>query len=102
MTECPFRAIYTFPRHSLTKVSPLSGEVLFFAPPKKSTQKKGGPGGLPATRVALRFSPFQALAELAGFAAPYGLQIQLRQGGSLNPEMAAMLGCADGHQTHWL
>ena len=28
-----------------------SGEVLFFAPPKKSTQKKGDPGGLPATRV---------------------------------------------------
>jgi len=28
-----------------------SDEVLFFAPPKKSTQKKGDPGGLPATRV---------------------------------------------------
>ena len=28
-----------------------SGEALFFAPPKKSTQKKGDPGGLPATRV---------------------------------------------------
>ena len=28
-----------------------SGEVLFFAPPKKSTQKKGDPGGLPASRV---------------------------------------------------
>jgi hypothetical protein len=28
-----------------------SGEVLFFAPPKKCTQKKGDPGGLPATRV---------------------------------------------------
>jgi hypothetical protein len=25
------------------------------------------------------------------------LQIQLRQGGSLNPEMAAMLGCANGY-----
>jgi hypothetical protein len=72
----------------------LSGEVLFFAPPKKSTQKKGGPEGLPANAGSLRFSPFRALAELAGFAAPCGLQIQLRQGGSLNPEMAAMLGCA--------
>ncbi|MGB5178742.1 MAG: hypothetical protein WBP44_08455, partial [Gammaproteobacteria bacterium] len=29
-----------------------SGEVLFFAPPKKSTQKKGDPDGLPATRVS--------------------------------------------------
>jgi hypothetical protein len=27
------------------------GEILFFAPPKKSIQKKGDPGGLPATRV---------------------------------------------------
>ena len=29
----------------------LKGEILFFAPPKKSTQKKGDPGGLPASRV---------------------------------------------------
>ena len=28
-----------------------SGEILFFAPPKKSIQKKGDPGGLPASRV---------------------------------------------------
>jgi hypothetical protein len=49
-----------------------SGELLFFAPPKKSSQKKGGPGGLPADAGSLRFSPFRALAELAGFAAPYG------------------------------
>jgi hypothetical protein len=41
-------------------------------------------------------TPFRALAELAGFAAPAGLQIQLEQGGSLNPEMPAMLGCAYG------
>jgi hypothetical protein len=32
----------------LARVSPLTGEVLFFAPPKKSTQKKGDPDGLPA------------------------------------------------------
>jgi len=48
-------------------------------------------------RDSLRFSPFWALAELAGFAAPYGLQIQLKQGGSLTPKMAAMLGCANGY-----
>jgi hypothetical protein len=41
----------------------LSGEVLIFAPPKKSTQKKGGPGGLPADAGFLRFSPVWALAE---------------------------------------
>ena len=29
----------------------LKGEILFFAPPKKSIQKKGDPGGLPASRV---------------------------------------------------
>jgi hypothetical protein len=81
---------------------------LVFAPPKKSIQKKGGPGGLPVkplelTRplrsLALRFPLFRALAELAGFAAPYGLQIQLKQGGSLNPEMVAMLGCSYGYLT---
>ncbi len=74
----------------------LSGEVLFFASPKKSTQKKGGPEDLPADAGFLRFSPFLALAELAGFAAPCGLQIQLKQGGSLNPKPAAMLGYAYG------
>jgi hypothetical protein len=84
--------------HPTTCFAP-SGEVLFFAPPKKSTQKKGGPGGLPADAGFLRFSPFRALAELAGFAAPAGLQIQLKQDGSLNPETAAMLGCACGHST---
>jgi len=75
------------------RVSP-DGEILFFAPPKKSIQKKGGPGGLPANAGSLRFSPIWALAELAGFAAPGGLQTQLRQDGSLNPKLAAMLGCA--------
>jgi hypothetical protein len=29
----------------------LKGELLFFAPPKKSSQKKGDPEGLPAARV---------------------------------------------------
>jgi hypothetical protein len=48
------------------------GEILFFAPPKKSIQKKSGPGGLPANAGSLRFSPFWVLAELAGFAAPAG------------------------------
>jgi hypothetical protein len=29
----------------------LSGEVLFFAPPKKSTQKKGGPEACPESQL---------------------------------------------------
>jgi hypothetical protein len=33
------------------RVSPLSGELLFFAPPKKSSQKKGVPKACPLTRV---------------------------------------------------
>jgi len=61
--------------------------------------KKKAPGGLPADAGSLRFSPFWALAKLAGFAAPCSLQILLKQGGSLNPEMAAMLGCACGYPT---
>jgi hypothetical protein len=36
----------------------LKGEVLFFASPKKSTQKKGEPDGLPANAGVLRFSKF--------------------------------------------
>ena len=36
----------------------LKGEVLFFAPPKKSTQKKRGPDGLPAGAGSLCFSVF--------------------------------------------
>jgi hypothetical protein len=60
---------------------------LVFAPPKKS-----GPGGLsvktteytrPLRSLALRFSPVWALAELAGFAAPFWLANPARQGGSL-------------------
>jgi hypothetical protein len=35
------------------KFSSCRGEVLFFAPPKKSTQKKGGPEGLPGTPSAM-------------------------------------------------
>jgi hypothetical protein len=39
------------PENHPARVSPFPGEVLFFALPKKSNQKKGGPGGLPAARV---------------------------------------------------
>jgi hypothetical protein len=34
---------------------PIGGEVLFFAPPKKSTQKKGGPEGLPGKSSVMTF-----------------------------------------------
>jgi len=37
----------------LLPVSPCRGEVLFFAQPKKSTQKKNGPEGLPGHSSAM-------------------------------------------------
>ncbi|MDH3900138.1 MAG: hypothetical protein OEU51_03725, partial [Gammaproteobacteria bacterium] len=36
--------------------------LLFFAPPKKSNQKKSGPEGLPANAGSLCFSACRALA----------------------------------------
>jgi hypothetical protein len=67
------------------------GEVLFFAPPKKSTQKKGGPGGLPASAGTLRFSHQSALVELA-----IANNAIAQTGDSLVPIAAAMLGGAYG------
>ena len=64
--------------------------------PRRKYPKRMAPEGLPADTDPLLFSPFRALAELAGVAAPVGWQIQLKQYGSLNPKMAAMLGCANG------
>jgi hypothetical protein len=37
--------------HSFTTGFALMGEVLFFAPPKKSTQKKGGPEACPESHL---------------------------------------------------
>jgi len=34
----------------------MNGEVLFFAPPKKSTQKKGGPMACPQFELQDRFA----------------------------------------------
>ena len=59
------------------------GEVLFFAPPKKSTQKKGDPGGLPATRVPC--------ASRKARRSRNSLRSNRRE---LHPGVAAMLGCA--------
>jgi hypothetical protein len=77
----------------------LSGEVRFFAPPKKSTQKKGGPEGLPGHSSAMtvrvpcasrhfgRSPNSQDLPRLR-------LANPARQDGSLDPKMPAMLGGA--------
>ena len=45
--------------------APAGAEALFFAPPKKSTQKKGGPKAQPAGAGSLRFSRKPAHAQLA-------------------------------------
>jgi len=60
-----------------------SGEVLFFAPPKKSTQKKGDPGGLPAARVPC--------ASRKARRSRNSLRSNRRE---LAPAFPAMLGCA--------
>jgi len=71
------------------------GEVLFFAPPKKSTQKKCGPGGLPATRVSCASRDFERSPN-----SQHLLRLRLanpaRQGGSLTLKIPAMLGGANG------
>ena len=60
------------------------GEVLFFAPPKKSTQKKGVPDGLPADAGSLRFSRSPALAQLA---------VSLRESRSNRAQASSGLHC---------
>jgi len=60
-----------------------SGEILFFAPPKKSIQKKGDPGGLPATRVPC--------ASRKARRSRNSLRSNRRE---LPPVFTAMLGCA--------
>jgi len=65
----------------------LLGEVLFFGPPKKSTQKKGGPKVCP-------LRGFPALLAHSG-----RLQNSPLRGSnscSLSPLCAAMLGCTYG------
>jgi hypothetical protein len=61
-----------FALRAILRIAQFAPCELVFAPPKKSTQKKSGPEGLPAKAGSLRFSPFRALAELAGFAAADG------------------------------
>ena len=67
------------------------GEILFFAPPKKSIQKKRGPGGLPAARVPCASREARRLRNSRSRCA------QLAQTGrKLYPVFTAMLGCANG------
>jgi len=74
-------------------VSPISGEVLFFASPKKSTQKKGEPEGLPATRVSCASRDFERSPN-SQYLPRLRLANPARQAGSLIPKIPAMLGGA--------
>ena len=71
--------------------------MLFFAPPKKSTQKKCGPDGLPATRVSCASRVFERSPN-----SQHLLRLRLantaRQGGSLALKIPAMLGWANGFE----
>ena len=59
-----------------------SGEVLFFASPKKSNQKKGGPDGLPAMRVPCASQTFGRSPNSQAGNTPG----QLNQGGLTYPQ----------------
>ena len=67
------------------------GEVLFFAPPKKSTQKKGVTDGLPATRVPCASREDRRLRNSRSRCTRLA-----QTGRKLNPVFTAMLGCANG------
>jgi hypothetical protein len=75
-----------------------AGEILFFAPPKKSIQKKGGPKACPLldlqgrfAALPVRFSRKPAHAQLA-----ISLRSKAQTGCMLHPVFTAMLGCAYG------
>jgi len=85
----------------LRRVSPPSGEFLFFAPPKKRNQKKGGPEGLPVDAGSLRFSPFRALAELAGFAAPAACKSSSNRAARSIPKWLRCSAAPDGRTFPW-
>jgi len=67
-----------------------AGEVLFFAPPKKSTQKKGGPKACP-----LRGFP-ALLAKTGAHATRNFAPLNYSNKRELHPVFPAMLGCAYG------
>jgi hypothetical protein len=73
----------------------LEGEVLFFAPPKKSTQKKSGPEACPLTRVPCASRDFERSPN-SQHLPRLRLANSARQGGSLALKIPAMLGCANG------
>jgi len=69
------------------------GEVLFFASPKKSTQKKGEPEGLPAMRVSCASRNFERSPNSQNLPR-LRLANPARQAGSLALKIPAMLGGA--------
>jgi hypothetical protein len=78
------------------------GEVLFFAPPKKSTQKKRDPTACPQSELQGRCAALPCASRY--FECSPNLQNLLRlrlanparHGGSLALKIPAMLGCANG------
>ena len=80
---------------SLSPGFALKGEVLFFAPPKKSTQKKRGPAACPLPRVPCASRYFERSPD-SQYLPRLRLANPARQGGSLALKIPAMLGCANG------
>ena len=73
--------------------APAGAEALFFAPPKKSTQKKGGPEG------AARYLIYKAASQPCPCASRENRRMRnsLRSNKRmLHPVFTAMLGCAYG------
>ena len=74
-----------------------AGEVLFFAPPKKSTQKKGGPKACPLRGFPVLLGILSA-RQTRSICCACRLANPARQGGSLILKIPAMLGCANGFE----
>jgi len=77
--------------HFLSAGFALLGEILFFAPPKKSNQKKRGPGDLLAARVPCASREDRRLRNSRS---RYAILAQTER--KLLPVFTAMLGCANG------
>jgi len=80
----------------------MNGEVLFFAPPKKSTQKKRGPAACPLTELQDRCAALPCASRYFERSPNSQNLLRLRlanparHGGSLALKIPAMLGCANG------
>jgi hypothetical protein len=73
-----------------------AGEVLFFAPPKKSTQKKGGPKACPVPNLRFGTGSPALLAKTGAHATHKFAALNCSNKRELHPVFTAMLGCAYG------